>query len=249
MITDNTSIPRVMPEYHAKTPATIEIATMRWPNGLHCPFCQSHDCINMNLDKAPQPFQCRACRRNFSTRTNSVLSVNSVPAKFWIPLIRHVATQPDLPDALLAATISGTEERHTQRMLSAIADVMERWPYDPSPDVNDAQIAELLNISLSREHPVQPEKVHRKKKDSKRSAAHTTKQNENAPGPTRTSEAAAQDLADTPTPDYITQAPEQPIHTDLPGHETNRQCPATTTRRPPPTPGDGNQHGDATASP
>ena len=131
MTTDNIPVPRVMPEYSAKNPATIEIADMRWPDGLHCPFCKSFDCINMELAKSPQPFQCRTCRRYFSTRTNSVLSVNSVPARFWIPLIRYVATNPVLPDPTLAATIAGTQVRQTERMMSAIADVLERWPHEP----------------------------------------------------------------------------------------------------------------------
>ena len=170
MTTDNIPVPRVMPEYSAKNPATIEIADIRWPDGLHCPFCKSFDCINMELAKSPQPFQCRTCRRYFSTRTNSVLSVNSVPARFWIPLIRYVATNPVLPDPTLDATIAGTQVRQTERMMSAIADVLERWPHEPSPDVTDAQLADLLNINLSCEHPpAPPEQPLRKKKPTSRS--------------------------------------------------------------------------------
>ena len=255
MSTANIPVPRVMPEYLAKRPATADIANMRWPHGLHCPFCKSYDCMNMNITKSPQPFQCRSCRRYFSTRTASVLAVNSIHAKFWIPLIRHVATHPDLPDAQLASTISGAEVRQTERMLSAIADVMERWTHEPSPDVDEDQIAELLNIKLSREHPVKPGKPHQKqsrarpKKPTVPPVATST--DESVPEPAADSTAQQNTVDDSgqatngdptvPTPDThvpeqepITDTSEQPTDTivleqqdtNQPAHEPTQEVPA-----------------------
>lgn len=42
----------------------------RWPEGVRCPRCYSQD-IQTRPTRKPAPFRCRACRKDFSVKTDS----------------------------------------------------------------------------------------------------------------------------------------------------------------------------------
>ena len=54
----------------------------RWPDGVTCPFCQS-DRISVVTSRKPQPFRCRACRKCFSVKTDSLLHSSNIPLSKW----------------------------------------------------------------------------------------------------------------------------------------------------------------------
>ena len=54
----------------------------RWPNGVICPFCESHN-IYQTPSRKPQPYQCRACRKHFSIKSQTVLHGSKLPLSKW----------------------------------------------------------------------------------------------------------------------------------------------------------------------
>ena len=54
----------------------------RWPNGVICPGCAS-DQVSSVASRKPQPFRCRACRKCFSVKTESLLHSSNIPLSKW----------------------------------------------------------------------------------------------------------------------------------------------------------------------
>ena len=54
----------------------------RWPDGVICPFCQS-DRISVIANRKPQPYRCKACRKHFSVKTDSLLHSSNIPLSKW----------------------------------------------------------------------------------------------------------------------------------------------------------------------
>ncbi len=54
----------------------------RWPDGLRCPYCESEK-VSHRSDSRKQPFRCRACRKEFSIRTGTVLADSNISLGKW----------------------------------------------------------------------------------------------------------------------------------------------------------------------
>ena len=55
----------------------------RWPNGVACPFCGSLDDVRERPNRKPQPYRCRACRKDFSVKTGTVMHGSKLPLSTW----------------------------------------------------------------------------------------------------------------------------------------------------------------------
>ena len=44
----------------------------RWPDGMRCPSCEADD-VQARPTRKPQPYRCRAYRRDFSVKTDTVM--------------------------------------------------------------------------------------------------------------------------------------------------------------------------------
>ena len=55
----------------------------RWPNGVACPFCGSLDEVAERPNRKPQPYRCRACRKDFSVKTGSIMHGSKLPLSTW----------------------------------------------------------------------------------------------------------------------------------------------------------------------
>ena len=44
----------------------------RWPDGVTCPKCESKN-VQARPTRKPQPFRCRDCRKDFSTKTGTLM--------------------------------------------------------------------------------------------------------------------------------------------------------------------------------
>ena len=55
----------------------------RWPNGISCPFCGSLDDVRERPNRKPQPYRCRACRKDFSVKTGSIMHGSKLPLSTW----------------------------------------------------------------------------------------------------------------------------------------------------------------------
>ena len=54
----------------------------RWPNGVACPKCGSLN-IQTRKTRKPQPFRCRDCRKDFSTKTGTVMQSSKLGFQTW----------------------------------------------------------------------------------------------------------------------------------------------------------------------
>ena len=57
------------------------IAT-RWPDGVRCPKCGS-DNIQERKTRKPQPYRCRACRKDFSVKTGTLMQGSNLGFQTW----------------------------------------------------------------------------------------------------------------------------------------------------------------------
>jgi len=63
--------------------AVAFIESRRWPNGRQCPYCGSDDIADVK-DARPMPYRCRACRKHFSVRTNTILAESKLGVREWL---------------------------------------------------------------------------------------------------------------------------------------------------------------------
>ena len=54
----------------------------RWPNGRHCPRCNSKDTYSHKSKK--YFYHCRDCRKPFSCKMNTVMHASNVPVSTWL---------------------------------------------------------------------------------------------------------------------------------------------------------------------
>ena len=54
----------------------------RWPDGVACPRCGSTE-VSARPNRKPQPFRCRACRKDFSVTVGTLLHGSHIPLNKW----------------------------------------------------------------------------------------------------------------------------------------------------------------------
>jgi len=54
----------------------------RWPGGVCCPLCESNN-IQHRKTRKPQPYRCRACRKDFSVKTGTPMHGSNIGYQKW----------------------------------------------------------------------------------------------------------------------------------------------------------------------
>ena len=54
----------------------------RWPDGVHCPDCGSVN-VQERETRKPQPYRCRDCRKDFSTKTGTLMQGSNLGFQTW----------------------------------------------------------------------------------------------------------------------------------------------------------------------
>ena len=62
--------------------ATRWFELLRWPDGPHCPHCES-DNVAACKDAKPMPYRCRSCRKHFSVRTGTDMAHSKLSLRKW----------------------------------------------------------------------------------------------------------------------------------------------------------------------
>jgi transposase-like protein len=62
--------------------ATAFVASLRWPDGVRCPHCESVDCAFV---KSRRIWQCKNCRKQFSVKVGSIFEDSPIPLSKWLP--------------------------------------------------------------------------------------------------------------------------------------------------------------------
>ncbi len=56
---------------------------VRWPDGVRCPKCGSHN-IQERPTRKPQPYRCRSCRKDFSLKTGTLMQGSPLGYRVWV---------------------------------------------------------------------------------------------------------------------------------------------------------------------
>jgi transposase-like protein len=62
--------------------ATLFVASLRWPDGVRCPHCESVDCSYVSSRRI---WQCKNCRKQFSVKVGSIFEDSPIPLSKWLP--------------------------------------------------------------------------------------------------------------------------------------------------------------------
>ena len=62
--------------------ATMFVASLRWPDGVRCPHCESVDCSYVASRRI---WQCKNCRKQFSVKVGSIFEDSPLPLSKWLP--------------------------------------------------------------------------------------------------------------------------------------------------------------------
>lgn len=62
--------------------ATLFVASLRWPEGVTCPHCESKDC---HYVASRRIWQCKGCRKQFSVKVGSIFEDSAIPLSKWLP--------------------------------------------------------------------------------------------------------------------------------------------------------------------
>ena len=54
----------------------------RWPDGVYCPACGSTN-VQSRPTRKPQPYRCRDCRKDFSTKTGTLMEGSKLGFQVW----------------------------------------------------------------------------------------------------------------------------------------------------------------------
>ena len=63
----------------------------RWPDGVRCPDCESAN-VQVRATRKPQPFRCRACRKDFSVKTGTLMHASKLGCRIWALAIYLMST-------------------------------------------------------------------------------------------------------------------------------------------------------------
>ncbi len=62
--------------------ATAFVASLRWPDGVRCPHCDS---VDTPYVQSRRVWQCKNCRKQFSVKVGSVFEDSPIPLSKWLP--------------------------------------------------------------------------------------------------------------------------------------------------------------------
>ena len=77
------SLVDVLNQFGSEADAEQWFIETRWPAGVACPFCGSLDDVAERKNRKPQPYNCKACRKDFSIKTNTLMHGSKLPLRTW----------------------------------------------------------------------------------------------------------------------------------------------------------------------
>ena len=77
------SLVEVVKQYSDEAVAGQWFVDTRWPNGVICPFCNLPESVNERKARKPQPYNCKACRKDFSVKTNTLMHGSKLSLGTW----------------------------------------------------------------------------------------------------------------------------------------------------------------------
>src|ERR1700751_5196215 len=60
------------------------VASLRWPNGVECPFCHHKEHYYLATQKR---WKCKACKKQFSVKVGTIFEDSPIPLQKWLPAL------------------------------------------------------------------------------------------------------------------------------------------------------------------
>jgi len=83
------------------------LESRRWPNGVHCPSCNSPGRITKRKNCY---YRCNACKKDFTVRTGTIFKRSHIPLHKWIYAIRLVNSGESITSVRLSKEIDVTQK-------------------------------------------------------------------------------------------------------------------------------------------
>ena len=121
--------------------AAIEFAeSIRWPNVVVCPFCESG---RTSRQKAYQYHQCKDCRKKFTVRTDTVFERSHIPLNKWLYAMYILQTARKGVSSLQLSKELGITQASTWFMLHRLREAcgnMEAIPIEGAAEIDETYI-------------------------------------------------------------------------------------------------------------
>ncbi|MBI4557739.1 MAG: IS1595 family transposase [Candidatus Hydrogenedentes bacterium] len=98
------------------------VATLRWPHGIECPYCQSH---NVGRIATRRMYQCKQCRKQFSVKRGTIFEDSAIPLDKWLAAIWMIANCKNGISSYEVARGLGLTQKTTWFMLHRIRLAMQ----------------------------------------------------------------------------------------------------------------------------
>ena len=98
------------------------VVEMRWPEGVRCVHCES---ANIGWIKSRSKYQCRACRRQFSVRHNTIFEDSKISLDKWLCAIWMIANAKNGVSSYEVARSLGVTQKTGWFMLQRIRLAMQ----------------------------------------------------------------------------------------------------------------------------
>jgi len=117
-----------------------EVRKIRWPQGVHCPFCEAKWISKRGFHTHQayrQRYRCQACGKQFDDLTGTIFEGHHLPLKVRIlclyfmglnlsnevviqmlPNVQHVTIQPIITDTVASGSMSYTAEMDFMKCMS-----------------------------------------------------------------------------------------------------------------------------------
>ena len=95
-------------EYPDEASAVRYFESLRWPNGIRCPYCGSD---NVAHCQSPMPHRCRDCRKHFSVRVGTILQSSKLPLQKWLLAIYILVNSKKGISSVQLAEYLGTTQK------------------------------------------------------------------------------------------------------------------------------------------
>ena len=113
----------------------------RWPDGVVCPFCDDSVSVTERKNRKPQPYHCKACRKDFSIKTNTLMHNSPLSLGTWA-----------LAYFLLSTNLKGVSSMKLHRDLGITQKsawhlahrIRETWAGQASPFVGPVEVDETF---------------------------------------------------------------------------------------------------------
>ena len=77
------SLIKAVQDFGDDVKAEAWLVSQRWPDGIHCPFCDSEAVSPRKTTRLTPQYRCRTCLKDFTVKTGSIMQDSKLPLGKW----------------------------------------------------------------------------------------------------------------------------------------------------------------------